>query len=1532
MPELLRKGRDGRPWQGYVSYARGDWDRGLGRVLTVLQSALDQRLERGSLFWDRASEVESGTDWPGSLENALLASDFLLTVLTPNYFASAWCRREWNTFGRAGRTLVFPILWRETPSIYADDGWQEQVNSYLHADFRAVWSRSTLGPAEVRLVGTFAQTVATALRASRSAATAPPRPPPAPGLGRPVLVDALLHAAHTSTHSPALTLPFAAAASLAVRASPTLLRALRRRLYPSLDTSAEADAWWHEGVAARGPLGVVFDAGESAALLRGAPPAELDAVWSVIREVHRELAETVRVEEELRWRAARGELDAAESLLERLVDTWRSDPQALGTWALQLIDRLPPSLAMRPLAQAFASSVDGVLAHRTLPVPGRQTDASWPWEKVRVDERDLAVDVSWQGSSLRFTRPAATALRLEVPPTEPVVLTVVDGDRRETVEVPLAGHGAVEVKGGTVEVEAVDGRAWRLSREIDPDILDFSTERARHGVVVGRGELVAALNLWLDTGVVPSDLRGIAVRSEPIGGEWMLITGGPCGKSAVVEAALRHVRQPVAFHAFEPTRPETLQRARAERSLVAQLASTLHLELRGLDLRTALQHGVRAAGRVVLMLDGLEHMVREDAATFQEWTLDALPDGVRAIVCADTSPEAWPELVADEGASAAKIEEWGAPAVRLDLDAHSNTSEFQAAIDGWLEAGGFAVERGRTWKRWLDFHALTGARRLRVAGLCSDDDPRGQAFRHDLLSRLGPVTALAGARVPIPVSAEPGDALLVDAEVARLALVGWGEGDWLRWPATLVDILRSITVGADRALAGVLATAEGERLGQIRDRHSAALALDAGIEGLEDLGPWIERAARSRRIEALCGRLSTLRGHSDLAEWARDHLHALTSVLRRSGPELRAHSEDAIGIVQREAVSQRHAQAASLLVGPGLLLREPPWSTNPVEGADPPKLGGFTDNGQIWSRDGRIWSWSGGWERPVPSGHFAGTLASIGLLDPAPIRVEGRVELPDADWTAEIPGSVGAYARRVVPGDWWAGYKGDVNFAARDSAGRPERIEAALASRAAWLRGSSVTQDSPVLDTSPRLFAGLLDGTVTALDRSGNWTDLGQQDSPVRELVAIDDVVYTIDGQHVRVWADPPTGRPAPEAPPEPPAQLLVSPEGWLFALSSRGALSWLNPETGRWRASKGELGAVSACGWALHEGRRILVAGNATGEVKTLLVDRSGRVPKLRSRHGAPVTALACAPDGIATGAEDGTVHVGALSDPPTVYTEHAGPVRGLLWRGGELWSVADDGRVIARRDAKVVADHRAGGNPVTALVRDGDLRVGFADGTELSYEAMGHVPLTSAMQRGPTVTAYLSKREPARMDGRREDGAWIVVAQPGAFLLSTGHIDTTKLGRAEGARADSDLAGHGFGGLAWIDRAGKIARLPASSAGVATLARARSLAWRSEVIVAGSDDGALSVFDPQLRFVLASRLAAHTLPITGVAVLSDSRLVSCSLDRTVRVWDTALRPIATFRGPSAFTRIVGDGTEIYAGDWAGRLWPLQLREGSNE
>ena len=56
------------------------------------------------VFIDTGS-IETGAEWPKSLERALLRSCFLVPVLSPNYFRSRWCVAELQTMRERERVL-----------------------------------------------------------------------------------------------------------------------------------------------------------------------------------------------------------------------------------------------------------------------------------------------------------------------------------------------------------------------------------------------------------------------------------------------------------------------------------------------------------------------------------------------------------------------------------------------------------------------------------------------------------------------------------------------------------------------------------------------------------------------------------------------------------------------------------------------------------------------------------------------------------------------------------------------------------------------------------------------------------------------------------------------------------------------------------------------------------------------------------------------------------------------------------------------------------------------------------------------------------------------------------------------------------------------------------------------------------------------------------------------------------------------------------------------------------------------------------
>ena len=90
-----------RPVVGFLSYATAadrDTDASISTLRDVLERAVRAHGAAGfELFQDRVS-IRWGDDWERTLTGALDDALFFLPVLTPQFFASDWCRREAEAF------------------------------------------------------------------------------------------------------------------------------------------------------------------------------------------------------------------------------------------------------------------------------------------------------------------------------------------------------------------------------------------------------------------------------------------------------------------------------------------------------------------------------------------------------------------------------------------------------------------------------------------------------------------------------------------------------------------------------------------------------------------------------------------------------------------------------------------------------------------------------------------------------------------------------------------------------------------------------------------------------------------------------------------------------------------------------------------------------------------------------------------------------------------------------------------------------------------------------------------------------------------------------------------------------------------------------------------------------------------------------------------------------------------------------------------------------------------------------------------
>lgn len=93
----------------FVSYAHADDADGFVTALVAALQEEHQRFSREPLrvFFD-LSAIRTAQDWEERLLHGLKSAKALLTVLSPAYFASPWCRREWETFVEHEKGRAWP--------------------------------------------------------------------------------------------------------------------------------------------------------------------------------------------------------------------------------------------------------------------------------------------------------------------------------------------------------------------------------------------------------------------------------------------------------------------------------------------------------------------------------------------------------------------------------------------------------------------------------------------------------------------------------------------------------------------------------------------------------------------------------------------------------------------------------------------------------------------------------------------------------------------------------------------------------------------------------------------------------------------------------------------------------------------------------------------------------------------------------------------------------------------------------------------------------------------------------------------------------------------------------------------------------------------------------------------------------------------------------------------------------------------------------------------------------------------------------
>ncbi|GKQ39658.1 GntR family transcriptional regulator [Streptomyces sp. A012304] len=241
---------------------------------------------------------------------------------------------------------------------------------------------------------------------------------------------------------PAPTYDLAAAVSVATRAEPSLIRAVRLHAFPRLGVEAETDLWFSGLVRTRAPSGLVFTPRERPGLLRrlgtmlaSAPSVDpLHDVWEIVDSVHAHISPTLRLEERLNWLTASGRTDEIDAALRpALKSVVTENRTAVAEWFASAWERLPQAVLDTPtawkLAQLarpyFADSHAALSAFRTPPPPGETAEIA-----ALLDDVHLGVRRTHDQIEIGAVTSTVGARSVTVPDTHPRLLTVLDEDGR----------------------------------------------------------------------------------------------------------------------------------------------------------------------------------------------------------------------------------------------------------------------------------------------------------------------------------------------------------------------------------------------------------------------------------------------------------------------------------------------------------------------------------------------------------------------------------------------------------------------------------------------------------------------------------------------------------------------------------------------------------------------------------------------------------------------------------------------------------------------------------------------------------------------------------------------------------------------------------------------------------------------------------------------------------------------------------------------------------------------------------------------
>jgi small subunit ribosomal protein S1 len=267
--------------------------------------------------------------------------------------------------------------------------------------------------------------------------------------------------------------------SIASRIEPELLRAVRLRLLPDVDVSAESDLWFSDLVEARSTLRIVLRPDVASTLWAelASDRTLLEAARHVIADLHVHAPPAIRLEEEIIYLALRKD-DTGEEINNRLMAVLQAiavdGRRGLVDWAARALPRMPEAVMQTPAGVALNLVSGGRAARETMiraeyllledPNIAALIAAALPKTTIQArlitsDGNDRSIELSCE--ELESSQP------VELPQTEPLLVELSDGKESEIVEIPRKGSARRRVE-GLIFIRTLAGALFELLPHDDP--------------------------------------------------------------------------------------------------------------------------------------------------------------------------------------------------------------------------------------------------------------------------------------------------------------------------------------------------------------------------------------------------------------------------------------------------------------------------------------------------------------------------------------------------------------------------------------------------------------------------------------------------------------------------------------------------------------------------------------------------------------------------------------------------------------------------------------------------------------------------------------------------------------------------------------------------------------------------------------------------------------------------------------------------------------------------------------------------------